>query len=790
VLIVGAAGMGKSTLATSTLRRRRAVTAQCLEVFRGLPYRPLSHAFQAPLQGTADDVATEIAAELDRRTLLVEDVHWADAATVATLRRLSGRVPLLVTSRTHVPELDGEALEVVELPPLDETGAATLARTIHPELDDDEIRHLVGVSGGNPLLLTHLAQPDSVWPTLEDAVAHRVRTLPAAMRDALGRLALHGRPASAMFVGLTEPSGVGPLIVHERDTVWFAHERLAQTTLAALGDDDIRRLRTQLAAASTPADAARHFRDLGDLAHAAASAETAASGATPTERAALLELAVDCLGPATPPDLRLRAADASIAAYRPQTARRLAVGVGEESDPATAAEAGLYLARAAWLESDWSGARATVDEALARVAGTGTPIEARLLVEQAGQAVRTRVGDPAIVELADQAVEAANRAEIDQARALNAAGLARSHSGRPGWEELFRQAIDLATAHGDREEEFAGWYWLISAWGFQGRITEAVDVGARLLATTEQLGLRRWHYHFLGAHLVHLALSTVSDARLAEGQRLLRVEPKFRNRAQVELALVVGLVDRGRLTDANAVIKAGRAAARSKEDHAILTCAEAELALAERAPERMIAALESLVRGGPGFFGLNAVAESAGLHLAFSGEHLDVPSFSSALTPVLDVVAVERTAREMQLSGDASGAIEALLAASDEWTRRGCTRFGRRARCGAVEVAVEAGDLRRAEGLIRHALEGAGTAVDLSSRRLEQLQRTATRAVATARLSDRERQVLLLVGRGLTSQAIGRELDIAASTVDSHIEHAMRRLGARTRRQAAAIVTG
>ena len=30
-MIVGAAGMGKSTLAASTLRRRRAVTAQCLE---------------------------------------------------------------------------------------------------------------------------------------------------------------------------------------------------------------------------------------------------------------------------------------------------------------------------------------------------------------------------------------------------------------------------------------------------------------------------------------------------------------------------------------------------------------------------------------------------------------------------------------------------------------------------------------------------------------------------------------------------------------------------------------
>lgn len=48
-------------------------------------------------------------------------------------------------------------------------------------------------------------------------------------------------------------------------------------------------------------------------------------------------------------------------------------------------------------------------------------------------------------------------------------------------------------------------------------------------------------------------------------------------------------------------------------------------------------------------------------------------------------------------------------------------------------------------------------------------------------LTDREAQVLTLVGFGLTARAIGNRLGISVSTVNKHLEHAYRKLGATDR---------
>lgn len=55
---------------------------------------------------------------------------------------------------------------------------------------------------------------------------------------------------------------------------------------------------------------------------------------------------------------------------------------------------------------------------------------------------------------------------------------------------------------------------------------------------------------------------------------------------------------------------------------------------------------------------------------------------------------------------------------------------------------------------------------------------------ATERLTPRERRVLSLVARGLSSTQIARELGVSVSTVRTHVEHARGRLGATTRAQA------
>jgi DNA-binding CsgD family transcriptional regulator len=53
-------------------------------------------------------------------------------------------------------------------------------------------------------------------------------------------------------------------------------------------------------------------------------------------------------------------------------------------------------------------------------------------------------------------------------------------------------------------------------------------------------------------------------------------------------------------------------------------------------------------------------------------------------------------------------------------------------------------------------------------------------------LTDREREVLVLIARGYTSGRIARRLEVATSTIRTHVEHIRAKLGVRTRSQAVA----
>lgn len=57
-------------------------------------------------------------------------------------------------------------------------------------------------------------------------------------------------------------------------------------------------------------------------------------------------------------------------------------------------------------------------------------------------------------------------------------------------------------------------------------------------------------------------------------------------------------------------------------------------------------------------------------------------------------------------------------------------------------------------------------------------------------LSDRERQVVGLLAHGLTGREIAAQLFLSPATVRTHVQNAMHKLGARTRAQAIAIVSG
>jgi DNA-binding NarL/FixJ family response regulator len=59
----------------------------------------------------------------------------------------------------------------------------------------------------------------------------------------------------------------------------------------------------------------------------------------------------------------------------------------------------------------------------------------------------------------------------------------------------------------------------------------------------------------------------------------------------------------------------------------------------------------------------------------------------------------------------------------------------------------------------------------------------------SVRLTDRERQILLLVAEGWTNPQIGEKLDISVSTVNFHVHNLLDKLGAKTRTEAVSIAT-
>ena len=360
----------------------------------------------------------------------------------------------------------------------------------------------------------------------------------------------------------------------------------------------------------------------------------------------------------------------------------------------TRAEAGWYRSQAAWLTGDEARADRLCVEALALVEGTGEPIETRLLVELATQRARTRLGDPTVIDDAERAWAAASAACTDRAKARNLLGLTLAHNGRPGWEEHYLAAAEIAREDGDVEQGLAAMYWLVSCYGLYGPLQKAIEREEEMLAVTERLGLRRLNHHFLGAYLVHMFGSgTAPDELVGRARRLLVEDPLFRNRAQVDLVLSIGLIDRGDAGGARDVLEAGRRFVRNDEDRSLLCVGAAELAWATSDRSALAAALDELATCRRGFFGMNAFAASAAIHLLIDDpDEVAIPTFNASMMPSVDVVDVERAAHDSWKRGEAADAIAGFDDAAARWIERGFVRFGARAQHTAGRLAREAGD--------------------------------------------------------------------------------------------------
>ncbi|HEY6665428.1 MAG TPA: AAA family ATPase [Propionibacteriaceae bacterium] len=261
VLISGEAGVGKSVLLEESahdLNDARWLWAGCDGLFTPAALGPLL------------DLASQLDGELLRlchaeakrdqlygallqqlgdlqsfTVLVIEDVHWADEATLDLLSYLGRRIQhlpvlLLVTYRddalvaTDPLRLTLGALAIqratrrLSLATLSAAGVATLAEGT--TIDATELHRL---TAGNPFFVIEVLQAgnDALPASVRDAVLARTRTLSTSARDALDTAALIGsRMQSGLLVSLLDdPLVVDELISHgllikDGDDLRFRHE--------------------------------------------------------------------------------------------------------------------------------------------------------------------------------------------------------------------------------------------------------------------------------------------------------------------------------------------------------------------------------------------------------------------------------------------------------------------------------------------------------------------------------------------------------------------------------------
>jgi len=180
-----------------------------------------------------------------RTVIAIEDVHWADEATLDLLSYLGRRIQhlgvlLLVTYRddalvtndplrlTFGALASQRATRRLSLPTLSMSGVATLANG--SGIDPTELHRL---TAGNPFFVTELLQAgsDGLPVSVRDAVLARTRTLSTQARDALDTAALIGaRMQAELLVSLIDnPLVTDELISHgllikDGDDLRFRHE--------------------------------------------------------------------------------------------------------------------------------------------------------------------------------------------------------------------------------------------------------------------------------------------------------------------------------------------------------------------------------------------------------------------------------------------------------------------------------------------------------------------------------------------------------------------------------------
>ena len=236
-------------------------------------------------------------AELDSPAALtvavIEDVHWADEATIDLLRfagRRLGRMKALVLVTYRDDELGDDRLRLL----LGDLATQRATRRMGlPPLSDDAVRALVGqrdvdaaelcrVTGGNPFLVCEAIEAGwpAVPPTVRDVVGARLARSSAPVREALQAAAVIGTSIDREVLASVLGGPAAPLddclrtglLTADARSLLFRHELIRMAVEEAIAPHRRGELHTRLLRVledvgnTDPAVLAHHAEGAGDVA--------------------------------------------------------------------------------------------------------------------------------------------------------------------------------------------------------------------------------------------------------------------------------------------------------------------------------------------------------------------------------------------------------------------------------------------------------------------------------------------------------------------------------------------
>ncbi len=825
VIVAGPPGAGRTTLLRQITAAvpGPAFTGGGLAMLTGVPALALSRAVKARLPGYDVHLLAEAVRSRVRGGLLVlDDLQYADAATLAALPHVAAHCRVVAAVRTpnRLPEdLRAAATAWLDVPPLTAAAALDLARRSAPQLDDAALHTVVARAGGSPLAVATLARSRSrgseAAPDVDQlayAVATALADLPRPARTALAALGLLGRPAPAALLGpgAADLSAAG--LIAATDDGYLPVSTYVAETAAGLLDADARvEMHQRLADLTPPAEAARHLAAAGDPVAAFRRALYAADQAAGADRAALLLFACDLPGVPVDPRVRIAAADAALAAGRPAAAARVlttTAPLGVEAD---------VLRGEALLQA-------------------GNPAAARTAVAPVPDAAGGPVvaGRDRVLLLAELALDpGAARDLAGKVTARHpvpppgvAAALAAVHAAHrtPGWEHQLAAAAALT---GDPlTARYSAWQ-LVEYLAADGRLAEsaaAAQAAARVCG--EQLAYG-WQTRFAAAADWAIALHgaapgdgavfsprtaptpDLGGATVSPGYDIFAAPSTGPATAQPTAGPATPHAGRGYLADPAAVDNAQRRAAdltdRALPDDArgyavaatalieadtgLLAAARARLtAVAGHPAAAWVTREAAWLDGQPDRAAQPPAGDGRGLltglhHITAHWAAHDAGAPGTAAIPDGLPAPAART-----LTAWATGT--GFEAAAGAWTT---TALREQIRCLLAAGAFDTDPQHAVDALLaaEQLADAAGLTV-LAGRarrglRRHHIQRDNRGRRSGNQLTTRETDVLRLVAAGEPTRRIAGQLGISTETVDTHIRAGMRKLGARTRTEAAAL---